>query len=75
MAKTALVTGGRGGIGRAIVERFLREGATVYAADLDPGGSLPGQAEGAERFLRLDVASEEEARAAMARAVSLPNPE
>ena len=32
--KVALVTGGRGGIGRAIVARFLREGAKVYAADL-----------------------------------------
>ncbi|MEM1004296.1 MAG: SDR family NAD(P)-dependent oxidoreductase, partial [Pseudomonadota bacterium] len=32
--KTALITGGRGGIGRAIAARFLREGARVYAADL-----------------------------------------
>ena len=38
--KTALVTGGRGGIGRAICARFEREGATVYTADLSAGGSL-----------------------------------
>ena len=38
--KVALVTGGRGGTGRAIVTRFLKEGAAVYAADLDQGGSL-----------------------------------
>ena len=44
--KTALVTGGRGGIGRAICDRFEREGAVVYAADLSEGGSLaaPGGA-------------------------------
>ena len=38
--KVALVTGGRGGIGRAICARFEREGAKVYAADLSAGGSL-----------------------------------
>lgn len=63
--KVALVTGGRGGIGRAICERFTREGATAYAADLSEGGSLAGA--GAGRFLRLDVTSEAEAIAAMAR--------
>lgn len=63
--KIALVTGGRGGIGRAICDRFQREGATVYAADLSEGGSLSGA--GAGRFLRLDVTSEDETRAAMDR--------
>ena len=38
--KVALVTGGRGGIGRAICARFIREGATVYAADLSDAGSM-----------------------------------
>ena len=64
--KVALVTGGRGGIGRAIVARFLKEGATVYAADLDEGGSL-GEAAETAAFLRLDVTSEGEVQAAMAR--------
>ncbi len=65
--KVALVTGGRGGIGRAIVARFLREGAAVYAADLAEGGSLPDRAHDDSRFLRLDVSSEHEAVAAMDR--------
>jgi meso-butanediol dehydrogenase/(S,S)-butanediol dehydrogenase/diacetyl reductase len=64
--KIALVTGGRGGIGRAICARFLREGATVFAADLTKEGTLSDPAD-ATRFVRFDVASEEEARAAMTR--------
>lgn len=66
--KIALVTGGRGGIGRAICERFQREGALVYAADLSESGSLDGA--GAGRFLRLDVTSEDETRAAMDRVMA-----
>ena len=64
--KVALVTGGRGGIGRAIVARFQREGATVYAADLTEGGSL-GEAAETAAFLALDVTSEDDVRAAMDR--------
>ena len=63
--KVALVTGGRGGIGRAIVARFLREGAAVYAADLAEGGSMGGAADGT--FLRLNVADEGQVTAAMDR--------
>ncbi|MEC7305595.1 MAG: SDR family oxidoreductase [Pseudomonadota bacterium] len=55
--KTALVTGGRGGIGRAICARFLHEGARVFAADLSAGGSLQ-DGDTAEDFLQIDVTSE-----------------
>ncbi len=65
--KVALVTGGRGGIGRAIVARFLREGATVYAADLSEAGSLAAHDADGSTFLRMDVASETEVKAAMQR--------
>ena len=62
--KTALVTGGRGGIGRAICNRFEREGATVYAADLSEAGSLSAP-DSAARFVQMDVTDEASVRAAM----------
>lgn len=52
--KTALVTAAGQGIGRAIAEAFLREGATVWATDLDVA-KLEGL-EGAQKR-RLDVLS------------------
>ena len=61
--KTALVTGGRGGIGRAICARFAREGARVFAADLSAGGSLR-DGDTAQDFLQLDVTSEDSVIAA-----------
>lgn len=65
--KIALVTGGRGGIGRAIVARFLREGATVYAADLTEQGSLAEHDADGSLFVKLDVTAEADAIAAMDR--------
>ncbi len=66
--KVALVTGGRGGIGRAICDRFVREGATVFAADLSATGSMAtdvgGDAEG--DFVRLDVTDEATVKDGMA---------
>ena len=68
--KVALVTGGRGGIGRAIVARFLREGAAVYAADLTPQGSLDTHDDDGSVFVPMDVASEPDVQQAMARVQS-----
>lgn len=63
--KTAFVTGGRGGIGRAIVARFLREGATVYSADLSAQGSMELDCVDASQFITLDVTRESDVIAAM----------
>ena len=65
--KTALVTGARGGIGRAIVARLVREGATVYAADLTERGSLAEHDDDGSIFVKLDVTQEEDTKAAITR--------
>ncbi len=63
--KVALITGGRGGIGSAICERFSSEGAHVFAADLSEEGSLSGMPP-QSHFVRLDVTSETEVQGALA---------
>ena len=62
--KVGFVTGGTGGIGGAIVQRFLAEGAQVVAGDLKEDDRLP---EGAV-FQSLDVTSGASVEAAMAAA-------
>lgn len=52
-SRLVLVTGAAGGIGRAVVEAFLAEGARVVAADLDVSGI---GASGTLHPERLDVA-------------------
>ena len=47
--KVAIVTGGAGGIGGAIVQRFAREGAKLAIADIDSDAAKARVKEGADR--------------------------
>lgn len=73
--KIAFVTGGARGIGRAIVEKFAAEGATVVFVDLDEevgrqaaaaigGGGAPVE------FHRADITSEGDVRRVIERAIA-----
>ena len=58
--RTALVTGGGSGIGRATAQRFAAEGATIVAADLDLAGAQEtvrtiDEAGGSAEAVQIDV--------------------
>ena len=61
--KVAIVTGGARGIGLAIAQRFVAEGAKVVIADVDDSGRAAAQAmgEGKCRFVPTDVGRAEDA--------------
>ena len=73
--KAALITGGTTGLGRAMAERFLDEGASVVITGRD--AALGADAEtalarrGAIRFLRADAADPDQARASVDETVAL----
>ncbi|MFJ6381619.1 SDR family NAD(P)-dependent oxidoreductase [Kitasatospora sp. NPDC092039] len=69
--RSCVVTGAASGIGRAVAERFVREGASVVAADVDAAGldRLAEQLPGAVSTVVGDVARDEDARRMVAAAV------
>lgn len=72
--KTAVITGGSNGIGRACSERFAAEGANILIADLlvEPGEAAAeaiNASGGNARFVQLEAASQEANEAMAAAAV------
>lgn len=68
--RVAFVTGACSGIGRATVERFVAEGARVFAADIqdDEGATLEKRFGGALRYALCDVTRPEQIDRALAQA-------
>jgi NAD(P)-dependent dehydrogenase (short-subunit alcohol dehydrogenase family) len=68
--KTALVTGGASGLGRAAAEELHRAGANVLVADLsDQGNAAAAELGDRAAFARTDVTSRDDVSAAIAAAV------
>jgi NAD(P)-dependent dehydrogenase (short-subunit alcohol dehydrogenase family) len=65
--KRAFVTGGTSGIGRAVAEALLAQGATVVVADITDGTEIAREI-GAE-FVSVDVSNEDSVDKALAQAV------
>ena len=70
--KSAIVTGGAGGIGRGITRAFVKEGARVLAVDIDDAAGAALVAELGDdrvRYLSADISRESSAAAIVAAAI------
>lgn len=65
--KVALITGAARGIGKAVAESFIREGAFVIVSDIDDamGKDVAQKLGSTSEYLHLDVAKEEDWKAAL----------
>lgn len=73
--KAGLVTGGGGGIGRAICQAFAREGASVLVSDINPQtgvetAQMINESGGRAVFFEADVSKEADVRAMVEHAVT-----
>src|SRR5262245_66393421 len=75
VGKAALIAGGTTGLGRAMAERFLDEGASVVITGRDAALGADAEASlaarGALRFLRADAGDPDQARASVDETVAL----
>ena len=69
--KTALVTGGAGGIGRGIVRAYVKQGANVLFVDIneEAGNALAEELGAQAKFLSIDISKQENAAAMVDAAV------
>ena len=67
--RVALVIGGAHGIGRAIAERFIEDGAAVIVADRTEDGAASAEAVGAA-YVTADISDAAEAEAAVAATIA-----
>jgi len=67
--KRAFITGGTSGIGRAVAEAFVAQGATVVVADITDGTAVANEI--GAKFVSVDVSNEASVEEALREAVGL----